>query len=57
MENGMDKISITLPLNAWNVVMTALGQRPFAEVVELIAEIKKQGDAAVSSEKSVEKED
>ncbi len=45
----MEKISITLPLNAWNVVMNALGQRPFAEVAELIAEIKKQGEAAASS--------
>lgn len=27
--------------------MNALGQRPFAEVAELIAEIKKQGDAAI----------
>lgn len=45
----MDKqISITLPVSAWNVVMAALGQRPFVEVVDLIAEIKKQGEAAAS---------
>ena len=45
----MENISITLPVNSWNVVMNALGQRPFAEVAELIAEIKKQGDAAIQS--------
>lgn len=44
----MENISITLPLNAWNVVMNALGQRPFAEVAELIAEIKRQGEAKVN---------
>lgn len=43
----MENITITLPVNAWNVIMNALGQRPFAEVVDLIAEIKKQGEAAI----------
>lgn len=38
----MDNVSITLPVNAWNVVMNALGGRPFAEVAELIAAIKEQ---------------
>jgi hypothetical protein len=37
-------LSITLPVAAWNVVMNALGQRPFAEVAELISEIKKQAE-------------
>lgn len=40
----MENITITLPVNAWNVVLNALAQRPFAEVVDLIAEIKKQGE-------------
>lgn len=28
----------------WNVVMTALGQRPFAEVADIIGNIKAQAD-------------
>jgi hypothetical protein len=36
--------SITLPVKAWNVIMNALSQRPFAEVAELIAVMKKQAD-------------
>jgi hypothetical protein len=45
----MEKISIELPVQAWNVVMQALAQRPYAEVFELIAEVKRQGDAAAAS--------
>jgi hypothetical protein len=45
----MEKISIELPVQAWNVVMQALAQRPYAEVFELIAELKRQGDAASAS--------
>lgn len=37
-------ISITLPTNAWNVIMNALGQRPYLEVAELIANIKVQAE-------------
>lgn len=42
MENK--EVSITLPVKAWNVIMNALSQRPFAEVAELIAVMKKQAD-------------
>lgn len=45
----MEKISIELPVQAWNVVMQALAQRPYAEVFELIAEVKRQGDAAAAA--------
>lgn len=38
------KATIELPVEAWNVVMNALGQRPFAEVAAVIAEIRKQAD-------------
>jgi hypothetical protein len=43
----MEKISIELPLHAWNMVLQALSRQPYADVVELIAEIKQQGDRAV----------
>lgn len=42
MENK--EISITLPLQAWNVIMNALGQRPFSEVADLIGIVKKQAE-------------
>ena len=32
----------------WNVVMTALGQRPFAEVTDIIGNIKAQADAQLA---------
>jgi len=42
------EVSITLPVQAWNVVMNALGQRPYLEVAELIANIKKQAEDQIS---------
>lgn len=45
----MDKISIELPAQAWNIVLNALGQRPYVEVFELITEVKQQGEAALRS--------
>lgn len=38
----MDNISISLPVQAWNVVLNALANRPYVEVAELLEEIKKQ---------------
>ena len=45
----MDNVIIDLKLTAAqvNLVLSALGQRPFGEVVDLIGEIKRQGDAAI----------
>jgi hypothetical protein len=45
----LENLSITLPVQAWNVILNALGQRPYAEVMELVAELKKQADAQVNS--------
>jgi len=38
-------ISIELPVAAWNIVMNALGSRPYAEVAELIPSIKQQAES------------
>jgi hypothetical protein len=38
------EISITLPVKAWNIIMNALGQRPFSEVADLISVVKKQAE-------------
>ena len=35
-------INITLPQDAWNVVLKYLGQAPYVEVAPLIAEIQRQ---------------
>jgi hypothetical protein len=43
MENV--NVSITMTVAQWNVVMGALGQRPFAEVADIISNIKAQADA------------
>jgi hypothetical protein len=37
-------ISITMTVAQWNVVMNALGQRPFGEVADIIGNIKAQAD-------------
>jgi hypothetical protein len=42
-------IEIKLTLGQWNLVLNALGQRPFAEVNEVIMAIKAQGEQAVAN--------
>jgi hypothetical protein len=46
MEN--EKISVTLTVAQWNIVMQALGERPFAQVAALIQEVKTQADAQLA---------
>lgn len=43
-----DKVSITLTVAQWNLVMAALGDRPFVQVFSLIQEIKSQADAELA---------
>lgn len=38
-------IEIKLPVEQWNIVMSALGNMPFAQVADLIAEVKKQASS------------
>ena len=38
-------IVISLPVEAWNVVMNSLGYRPYAEVSLVVDEIRKQAQA------------
>ncbi len=45
-------ISIELPIAAWNIVMNALGARPFAEVAELIPAIKQQAEGQLKEAES-----
>lgn len=45
-ENPLEQpITLTLTAGEVNYLMHALGQRPFAEVANLIGQIKTQGDA------------
>ena len=44
-----NNINITLPIQAWNSVLAALGARPFVEVADLIAEIKRQAEGQVAA--------
>ena len=52
----MRKLNIELPVEAWNVVMNALGHRPFAEVADLISAIKKQAEAQLKSDPDQEED-
>mgnify|MGYP006275936661 CR=1 FL=1 len=40
----MEKITITLTVNEWNVIMGALGKAPFEQVVNVVNQIKEQAD-------------
>ena len=37
-------IVIELPVSVWNIVMNALGQRPYLEVAEIINRMKEQAE-------------
>ena len=45
----MDNIIVALPVQSWNSVLAALGARPFVEVADLIAEIKRQAEGQVAA--------
>lgn len=49
----MDKITIELPAHAWNIVLNALAQRPYAEVFEVIVELRRQAEKAAKSMENV----
>jgi len=46
MEN--EKLTVTLTVAQWNIVMQALGERPFAQVAGVIQEVKTQADAQLA---------
>lgn len=43
------KISIELTVVGWNIVMNALGARPFAEVADVIADIRGQANTQLQA--------
>ena len=45
-------ISIELPIAAWNIVMNALGGRPYAEVAEVIQSIREQAESKLGTDRS-----
>jgi 2-C-methyl-D-erythritol 4-phosphate cytidylyltransferase len=42
-------VLITMTVAQWNVVMNALGHRPFAEVADIISIIKTQADPQLAA--------
>lgn len=48
MNTENNEVSITFSVATWNVIMNALGQRPFIEVAQLIAEIQTQAKMQVA---------
>jgi hypothetical protein len=40
-------IPIVLKIEDWNVILNALGQRPYIEVAEIITRVKMQADVEV----------
>lgn len=45
----MEKIEITLTVNEWNVVMSALGKMPFEQVVSVIGQVKEQAEKQINA--------
>lgn len=50
----MEPITISLPVEQWNGILTALSARPFAEVAALISEIQKQAQGQIQPPSAVE---
>ena len=50
MENP--QITLTLTVNQCNIVLNALAARPYAEVADVIATVKAQGEKAVAEFKA-----
>ena len=48
-----EKISVSLTVEQWNLVLGALGTRPFAEVNEVIYSVKRQAEEQIAA-KAVE---
>jgi hypothetical protein len=48
-------IAIELPVAAWNIVMNSLGNRPYAEVTEVISAIKQQAEAKLKEPEANDK--
>jgi len=42
------EVTIKLPVQQWNIILNALGARPFAEVADLIANIKVQAEQQIN---------
>jgi hypothetical protein len=49
-------VTIAMTVAQWNVVMNALGQRPFAEVTDIIGNIKAQADQQLAPKPAEEVE-
>lgn len=47
-------VTVNLPIEAWNVVLNALGQRPFVEVKSLIEEITNQAQGQINQPTATE---
>jgi hypothetical protein len=41
----MEKVTITLTVNDWNIVMGALGKMPFEQVLNVVNQIKDQAES------------
>lgn len=42
-------INIGLKIDRWNIIMNALAGRPYAEVVELVADIQRQASGQIET--------
>ena len=44
-----EKISISLTVGQWNLVLSALGARPFAEVNDVVYSVKHQAEEQIAA--------
>ena len=56
MHNGNQKIKLELTIDENNVVLNALGQMPYVQVVSILNNISKQAESQFKSKENTDKQ-
>ena len=56
MQNGNQKIRLELTIDEINVVLNALGQMPYVQVVSILNNISKQAESQFKSKEDTDKQ-
>jgi len=56
MHNGNQKIKLELTIDEINVVLNALGQMPYVQVVSILNNISKQAESQFKSKENTDKQ-
>lgn len=56
MQNGNQKIQLELTIDEINVILNALGQMPYVQVVSILNNISKQAESQFKSKEDTDKQ-